>query len=258
MYDLKEKVALVTGGSEGIGYAIAHKFAEEGAYCVLVARTLEKLRRAVEQLPGKNHFIISADVSDYTQVENAIKKTKNHYGRIDILVNNAGVFHLSPLAATDPLILKRTIETNLLGPLYFYHAIAPIFFDQQSGIVVDVLSQAAFQIFTNDNSYTAAKHEHRATSIMVEQEWNGEIKKKEKVKFPFYRIYPAGVYTKVWDDGTKLKKEIKEGNTFLEPSDVADIVYTMVHEENGTDVYVGMLDGRKMTGVVSKNKIGPL
>ncbi len=258
MYDLKEKVALVTGGSEGIGYAIAHKFAEEGAHCVLVARTLDKLQRAVEQLPGKNHFIISADVSDYTQVENAVHKTKEQYGKIDILVNNAGIFHLSSLAETDPEILKKTIDTNLLGPLYFYRAIASVFFEQQSGIVVDVLSQAAFQIFTNDNPYTAAKQGHRATSIMVEEEWNGKTKKNEKKKFPFYRVYPAGVYTKVWDDGTKLKKEIKEGNTFLEPSDVAEIVYTMVHEENGTDVYVGMLDGRRVTAIVSKNKIGPL
>ena len=89
-FDLSGKVAVVTGGNGGIGLGIAWGLAEAGSRLVLAARNEEKSRRAVQelQLEGAEALAVSVDVGDESSVENLMRSTLDHFGRLDILVNN--------------------------------------------------------------------------------------------------------------------------------------------------------------------------
>jgi citronellol/citronellal dehydrogenase len=148
---LKDRVAIVTGASRGIGKGIAAAFAAEGARVVVAARTEE-----VGRLPGTIHetvaeirkaggeaLAVRCDVSDEEQVRAMVKATIDAYGRIDVLVNNAAIT-LRPLVKdTEPRHFNLILRVNLLGPLLTCKYVVPIMEAQKSGSIINVTSGAA-------------------------------------------------------------------------------------------------------------------
>ena len=101
--DVKDKVAIITGASAGIGLATAKLLHKKGAKLALVARSKDKLHSLAEELAGS--LVVVADLSKVDQVKKTIKQAYQHFGRIDILVNNAGLGYDAPVEKTDPEIL---------------------------------------------------------------------------------------------------------------------------------------------------------
>lgn len=161
MERLKDKVAIVTGGANGIGKAISELFAAEGAF-VLVVDVEESAGRAAAdaiQSEGGNAQFFQADVSKPAQIENAVKAAVSHSGRIDVLCNNAA--YLSPdfhaaLESTEEE-WRKCIDVALMGTHYFTKSVLPYMLAQKHGSIVNVVSIQGMQGMMTSAAYTATK-----------------------------------------------------------------------------------------------------
>ena len=117
---LKDKIAIVTGSSSGIGKAIALRFGQEGAMVVVAARRLDKCEETVAQIQaaGGTAFPLQTDIADESQVERLIAETVRRSHRIDILVNNAGIFGGRRLAETSTEAFEEVMNTNVRGTFF--------------------------------------------------------------------------------------------------------------------------------------------
>ena len=125
--DLYEKVVLITGGSRGLGLALARGFARRGAWLVLCARNEEELQRAKQDLASISEHVLTivCDVSDRQQVERLIERAVNHYGRIDVLVNNAGIIHVGPIDTMTIEDFEQAMDVMFWGPVHTTLAALP-------------------------------------------------------------------------------------------------------------------------------------
>lgn len=152
---LKGKLALITGGSRGIGLALAQALVANGCQVVIAGRDAKSLRSAAAALGAKAETV-RCDVADPAQVESLFAAILKHHSTIDILVNNAGVAH--PLASVEKLSIeawKRVIDTNLTGMFLCTRAALPLM--REGGTIVNNLSVAAIQPFAGMAAYNASK-----------------------------------------------------------------------------------------------------
>jgi NAD(P)-dependent dehydrogenase (short-subunit alcohol dehydrogenase family) len=156
MSKLDGKVVLVTGGSRGIGLAIAQRLGNEGAKLVLVARKGSALSRAAEEVPGRP-VVLKADVTRVRQVQGLFKAVERQLGRLDILINNAGVFIYKPFVATSLEDWRRNIDTNLTALFLCTHSALPLLRRSRSPHLVNILSVSSLHAFANCAAYTASK-----------------------------------------------------------------------------------------------------
>src|SRR5579875_3061213 len=122
--DLKEKTAIVTGASSGIGEATAYALADKGVKVALVARRKDRLDEIAKKLDksGSECVVIEADVTDKEAAIEVINKVIKEFGQIDILINNAGVMLLGPASQAPLEEWEQMIQVNLLGLMYMTHA----------------------------------------------------------------------------------------------------------------------------------------
>jgi NAD(P)-dependent dehydrogenase (short-subunit alcohol dehydrogenase family) len=160
--DFAEKVVLVTGGSRGIGRAIAAEFAGKGASVVVQYRGDENAaQQTLAALPPGAHTALRADVADPVQVRSLIDRIIDDFGRIDVLVNNAGIYEAHPVLDTSyeewQVSWRRTIDTNLIGPANLIHAVVPHMAAAGGGRIVNVSSRGAFRGEPTHAAYGASK-----------------------------------------------------------------------------------------------------
>jgi 3-oxoacyl-[acyl-carrier protein] reductase len=160
MHRLKDKVAVVTGSSSGIGKAIALQFGAEGARVVVTARRFALCERTVAQIKkaGGKAWAIQTDVADERQVQRLIDETVKQYGRLDVLVNNAGVFGGRRLADTTTKAFDEVMQTNLYGTFYCCRAAFKQMKKQGAGIIINMSSIAGVQAWAGTGTYSASKH----------------------------------------------------------------------------------------------------
>ena len=115
-FDLKNKVAVITGAAGGIGTFLSREFLSAGAKVVLTSRDLDKLNALAKELNSKNTLVVEMDIIDPESVGAMVKKVTEHFGRIDILINNAGGGAMPKLPEEIPFEeWKRMIDVNLTG-----------------------------------------------------------------------------------------------------------------------------------------------
>jgi 3-oxoacyl-[acyl-carrier protein] reductase len=137
---LTDKVALVTGGSSGIGLAIAAKLTGEGCKVAVAGRQQAKLDAAVKQIPGARGF--AADMRDPAQVSRLVDAVIAAFGRIDIVVSNAGTHLPGRMEDVETSALLKHLETKVLGPWALAKAVAPHMRKQGGGRFIVVIGQA--------------------------------------------------------------------------------------------------------------------
>jgi 3-oxoacyl-[acyl-carrier protein] reductase len=142
---LKEKVAIITGGSRGIGRAIAQKFAENGASLLLVALHEERLLRAKQEISkmGVKVDILYGDIAEPDFSKQILSFALNLFGTIDILVNCAGMITRTPAATLTIEEWRRVLDVNLGGTFYLSQAVLPVMCDKNYGKIVNITSQMA-------------------------------------------------------------------------------------------------------------------
>jgi NAD(P)-dependent dehydrogenase (short-subunit alcohol dehydrogenase family) len=155
-------VVLVTGGSRGIGRAVAERFAAEGATVAVQFRVARQAADdTVAALPGAGHQAFPADLADPGQVRSLVEGVLGRLGRIDVLVNNAGVYLEHPVLGTGyeewQEAWRRTVDTNLIGPANLLHAVVPHMVAAGGGRIVNVSSRGAFRGEPDHPAYGASK-----------------------------------------------------------------------------------------------------
>ena len=160
--DFTNKTVLVTGGTRGIGKAIAFAFAKKGARVAVLFRSDQvSADKTLAELEGNTHLAIKADVADADQVKTALDDVVESFGRLDIVVNNAGIGIYHPLPTTNyedwQEAWKQTIDTNLIGPANICFCAAKHMIDQGGGRLVNITSRGAFRGEPTKAAYGASK-----------------------------------------------------------------------------------------------------
>jgi NAD(P)-dependent dehydrogenase (short-subunit alcohol dehydrogenase family) len=175
-FSLQGQSAVVTGGSRGIGRAIAMTFAEAGASVALASRRIEDLERTATEIDaaGGRALPVATDVTDPEQVQTLMDRTHEAFGTIDILVNNAGA---APFVSTlDQIRLEgfeKYFRVNFMSAVYCTRAVAPILLAKRSGCVLNVASVAGFVASPGLTYYASAKAAMISLTKTVAREWAG-------------------------------------------------------------------------------------
>lgn len=171
---LKDKVAIVTGASKGIGEAIARAFAREGAKVVVASRKQELVEAVVEgiQVEGGEALAVAAHMGEPDQVKALVEKTVIEWGRVDIAVNNAATNpHFGPLLTADEGQVEKILDVNLKGYFRLCKEVEPIMKDQGGGKIINLASIAGLRPALNMGVYSISK----AGVIMLTQVLANEL-----------------------------------------------------------------------------------
>ncbi len=160
MIDFNGKIAIVTGGSRGIGAETARLFAKLGADVAInyfaSPVEAEKVKSEVEKM-GRRCLVVKADIGKRADCENLVKSTIEDYGKIDILINNAGVWTEAAIDEMTDEVLDHLLNINLKGCFYLSSAVVPFMKNQKSGNIVFVASTAAQRGEAFHSHYAASK-----------------------------------------------------------------------------------------------------
>ena len=158
---LEGKVAVVTGGTRGIGLAIVKAFLEEGAKVALFGSRQETVDKALNELKSENAEApvigLAPDLSDVVAVEKAMAEVKNYFGKLDILINNAGVSARESIYTYDPASFDKVMNLNVNSVFYCSKAVAPIMKEQGGGAIVNTSSMVSLYGQPAGCAYPASK-----------------------------------------------------------------------------------------------------
>lgn len=178
MQNIKGKVVAITGASIGMGKAIALELAKNGAKVVLGARRTEQLQQLVEEIKsrGGDATFAQIDVKYKSDLVRLVNTAVEQYGKLDVIVNNAGVSQLSRIDELDIDGWEEMIDINLKGVLYGMAAAIPVFKQQQSGHIVNIISTSGIKIVPMQGIYAGTKNAVRTIAEAFRQESDGTIR----------------------------------------------------------------------------------
>jgi NAD(P)-dependent dehydrogenase (short-subunit alcohol dehydrogenase family) len=177
MNKLEGKVAVITGGTSGIGLATAQRFASEGAYVFIIGRRQSELDAAVKQISKNNNNVtgVQGDVSNLADLDRLYSMVKEEKGRIDILFANAGVGELVPLGEITEAHFDKTFGINVKGLLFTVQKALPLFQDGGGGSIILNASIAASKGIEASSVYSATKAAIRSFA----RTWTVELKHRK-------------------------------------------------------------------------------
>jgi 3-oxoacyl-[acyl-carrier protein] reductase len=214
---LNGKAAVVTGGTRGIGYAIAEALARAGASVAICGRSQNGIDRSAQELTSTtNRRVVGqvADVSKLEEVTRLFQFAERELGRLDILVNNAGIGIFRPVAELLPDDWQTVIGTNLTGVFYCSRAALPLMFRVGGGSIVNMSSLAGKNPFAGGAAYNASKFGVNGftEAMMLDH-------RKDNIRMTY--IMPGSVDTEFGSGGTGAGWKIA-------PEDIAEIVLSVL------------------------------
>ncbi|MDT0690020.1 SDR family oxidoreductase [Salegentibacter sp. F188] len=230
---LKNKVAVITGASSGIGRAIAKKLSKEGCHVALASRSVDKLKELQMEI-GNKSMVVEMDVSLTDSVANGFKEIIREFGRIDILVNSAGVMPLTYLKNRHLDEWLQTVEVNLKGCLRCIYSVLPHMKKQENGHIVNIASVDGKEIFEGGAVYGASKAAVIALSKAMRMELSTEFNIRVTA------IEPGTVATDLREDITDQElledKDYSEDEAKLDTENIADAVFYAVSQPETVNV----------------------
>jgi len=221
--NLKGKNAIVTGGTKGIGRAIAAALIADGISVCISARNQSEIDAAVQELNlgdrGKAIGLV-CDVRDYDQVKALVNHAKKELGGVDILVNNAGIGMFETVAETSPEDFRAVLETNLFGVFYCCHEAIPQMKKRGGGYIINISSLAGANPHPRMAAYNASKFGLNGFSEALMQEV-----RHDNIKVSY--IMPGSVNTEFGGDSPTDEKSWQ-----LTPQDVARVVVDLLHHDD--------------------------
>jgi short-subunit dehydrogenase len=205
---------VITGASQGIGKAIAEKFAEQGASLFLASRNMDKQQQWQRSMTDKYGAAIStfnADLSVKEEVMAFAKAVNEGFEGIDILVNNAGNFEPGNVHDEAEGTLERMINVNLYSAYHLTRALLPSMMKHKSGHIFNICSIAALQAYPGGGSYSISKFALEGFSKNLREEM-----KPHGIKVT--SVHPGAVYTRAWEG-------FVERSRIMEVTDIAEMVF---------------------------------
>ena len=221
--DYRGKTAVVTGGTKGIGRAIAEGLVAEGMNVCVGARSLDEVKQTVRELEGAGSAGATGaacDVRVFEEVEALLAHAAEEFGGVDVLVNNAGVGLFKPVEETSPEEFRAVLETNLFGVFYGCRAAIPEMRRRGGGYIINVSSLAGANPHPRMAAYNASKFALNGFSEALMQEV-----RHDRIKVSY--VMPGSVNTEF--GGAAVSEE---NSWQLQPEDVARVVVDLLrHDE---------------------------
>ena len=228
--DLNHRVAVITGGARGIGYAVARRMLRSGAGVSLWDVDSSRLEEAKGQLSVLGEVTtVAIDITQDTEVQSALKATLDQFGKVDILVNNAGITGgNAPTWELEPDVWRRVIEVNLVAPYLMCRAVVPVMLKAGYGRIVNVASVAGKEGNPSASHYSASK----AGLIGLTKSLGKEL---ATMNILVNCLTPAAAKTEIFE---QMKSEHIQYmlskipmNRFVEPTEVAAMICWLASEE---------------------------
>jgi 3-oxoacyl-[acyl-carrier protein] reductase len=217
--NLRNATALITGGSSGIGRAIAQTLAQSGARVAITGRDKGRLTEAAQALKVTP---IAADVSKESDVERTYHEFFEEFGELDILVNNAGFGVFKPLAEFDLANFAAVFATNVTGAMLMAREAAKHFITRQRGNIVNISSTASLRGAPNGTAYYGSKFALRGMTEC----WRAELR---RYNIRVFLINPSEVMTNFYPLAGLPQKE---SETKLRPEEIAYMVKTVLEMDD--------------------------
>ena len=214
---LKNKTAIVTGASRGIGLAIAKALAREGVRLGLLSRSK----------PGIGGEFVPCDLADLDKIPGAVRQLVDRLGSVDFLINNAGIFLEKPVPEIQLADWERSLRVNVTAPFLITREVLPLMIARKKGRIINIASSAAVQGYLHQSAYSASKHALLgfARSLAVEAKPHG---------IHVYNLCPGGVDTD-FIKGTYLGERLK-GQPMINPEDIAEMVVFVLQQPENVDM----------------------
>ena len=174
LFDMTGKLAIVTGGSRGLGKAIALGFAAAGADIIVTSRTLSACQEVVRQIEamGRKALAVACDVGEWKQVDALVETVYEAFGRCDVLINNAGIVQkLIPLAQTSEEMFDHFYQVNTKGPMHLATLVAQRMGQAGGGTIVNMVTMGAMRPVGYLAMYTSSKAATMALTRSMADEW---------------------------------------------------------------------------------------
>ena len=223
--ELDGKVAVVTGGSRGIGLAIAQALAAAGAKVAVIGRDGQRAQEAAGSLPGEGHAGYSCDVGKADQVAETVKSVEAELGAVDILVNNAGITRDNILLRMKDEEFDDVIAANLKGPFLFTRAVTRGMMKRRSGSILNITSVVGLTGNAGQANYAASKAGLVGMTKSVAKELASRGVRCNALAPGFIRTDMTDALTD--DQVANLKSSIPLGS-LGEPEDVAEVARFLV------------------------------
>lgn len=227
--DFEGQVAVVTGGAQGIGKAVAERLAESGALLSIWDLDIDEAAKTASMLDGEARAV-KVNVSDWSSVEAAYVRTIEDFGRVDALVNSAGIAGLNAPVADYPVEeFHRIVDINLNGTFHVNRAVVPAMREQDYGRIVNIASVAGKEGNPNASAYSASK----AAVIGLTKSLGKEL---ADVNVAVNCVTPAAARTRIFDQMSEehiqyMLSKIPRGR-FLELDEAAAMIAWLASAEN--------------------------
>jgi NAD(P)-dependent dehydrogenase (short-subunit alcohol dehydrogenase family) len=222
MQSIEGKVALVTGGSRGIGLAIAHALVAGGVRVAITGRSaahLSEARRTIEGAGPGAVETLQADVRRYDEVQHAVDAVVSRFGGLDFVINNAGVGIFTSVASMTPAQWSEVVDTNLTGVFYVCRAALPHLRARGGGFIINISSLAGKNPFVDGGAYCASKAGLNAFSEALMQEV-----RHDGIRVSY--VLPGSVAT-----GFSSGDPAKGADWKIAPDEVADVVVNLLRHD---------------------------
>ena len=229
-YDLKNRVAIVTGGAQGFGLAITERFIESGAKVVIWDIDESEAKKALKKVNSENLTYQIVDVSNYDVINSKLSEVEKSHGKIDIFVNNAGVAGMNTTVAEYPIEeWNKVINLNLNAVFYCCKAVVPFMSKNDYGRIVNIASIAGKEGNPNASAYSTSK----AGVIGLTKSLGKELAQKN---IAVNCVTPAAAKTRIFDQMTEehinyMLSKIPR-NKFAKVEELASLVTWLASEEN--------------------------
>jgi len=215
--ELKDKVAVITGGSKGLGRALAEALIKEGVKVAICATNEEEVSKVAQEIGTLG---IVADVRNESDMQKLMDKTIEKYGALDIWINNAGVWMQGAPENVDMEEVKIMFDINVIGSILGSRVALKEMKKKNSGVIINIISKVGLYTRPNLSMYVATKWALTGFTKTIREENNN-------TGIFIYGIYPGGIKTSMY---TKEKPETFD--SYMEPRVVADKVISNLKREN--------------------------
>lgn len=220
---LQNKVAIVTGASDGLGKQIALKLAKEGVSLALIARDKKKLEGVINKiakLKSPKAFFYQCDVKHLDQIKSTVEKIILDFGKVDILINCAGIWQKKDvLENIGEEVIDDVIQTNLTGLIQFTKVVLPHLEKQKESAIINISSRSGVTAQVNESVYTASKWGVTGFTEVLKVELKG-------TGVRVAGIYQGGVNTEMF---RKTGEDFHQDH-FIKPEDLAEVIVFMLSQ----------------------------
>jgi len=241
MKRLEEKITLITGASDGIGFEVAKAFVAEGATVAMIARGEEKLRTAAKQLEDQGGTVLAlpCDVGSTPQMEAAFRQTLDAYGRLDVLVNNAAVAIPGDITDDSDEEWNHLLNINLLGVFRGIKYALPSMLEQKKGSIINMASVQGDRSWDHWTTYAAAKGAMKAATRQLAGQYGPQ-------GIRFNSISPGAI-----DTPMNQRRAEEEGPEFYEMNNRIHALGRMgtADEVNGACVFLASDESGFVSGI---------